>query len=203
MGHVRYCKENPTKEREKLLREEAIKRVLIKRHGLPKEFQVVCKYCQKKFEVIENEKDFPKKLAYYCSKSCANAGRHVVGTKIIKCVKCLKDIVVSKKVHKKTCSDCKPKQKINQKQKCEDILNGKIQGKIKRELLFKFGFKEQKCEICNIIDWQNQKLTFHVHHVDGNYLNNQLSNLQILCPNCHSQTENWGFRKRHKKEIAE
>ena len=30
-----------------------------------------------------------------------------------------------------------------------------------------------------------------LHHIDGDNTNNELSNLQILCPNCHSQTENY------------
>lgn len=30
-----------------------------------------------------------------------------------------------------------------------------------------------------------------LHHVDGNNKNNTLDNLQMLCPNCHSQTENY------------
>lgn len=200
ISHVRTCKEKPNsnKEREKLLREEARKRVLIRRHGLLKKFQVTCKYCKKLFEVEENEKDFPKKKVYHCSRSCANAGR-VVGVKTIKCSKCLNEVIVSKKAYKKTCENCKPKKRVCSKQKCEDILNGKTQRSFKKDLIFKFGYKVKKCEICNIIDWQGKSLTFHVHHIDGNYLNNMLSNLQVLCPNCHSQTENWGFKKRHKK----
>lgn len=30
-----------------------------------------------------------------------------------------------------------------------------------------------------------------VHHIDGNYLNNSESNLLLLCPNCHSLTDNY------------
>lgn len=30
-----------------------------------------------------------------------------------------------------------------------------------------------------------------LHHIDGNNKNNSLENLQILCPNCHSQTDNY------------
>lgn len=33
---------------------------------------------------------------------------------------------------------------------------------------------------------------FHLHHKDGNHMNNELDNLQILCPNCHSMTDNYG-----------
>lgn len=36
----------------------------------------------------------------------------------------------------------------------------------------------------------------HVHHIDGNKTNNDLSNLQLLCPNCHSQTDNFCAKNR-------
>jgi hypothetical protein len=36
-----------------------------------------------------------------------------------------------------------------------------------------------------------------VHHIDGNRCNNNLDNLQILCPNCHALTNNW--RSRNKR----
>ena len=53
-----------------------------------------------------------------------------------------------------------------------------------------------KCDICAINEWQNQKLCLEVDHIDGNNRNNLLSNLRLLCPNCHSQTST--FRGRNK-----
>lgn len=35
------------------------------------------------------------------------------------------------------------------------------------------------------------KVPLEIHHIDGNYLNNNISNLQVLCPNCHSLTSNY------------
>jgi hypothetical protein len=54
-------------------------------------------------------------------------------------------------------------------------------------------FKEQenKCDICNIENWMNKDITFHMHHKDGNSGNNNRENLQYLCPNCHSQTDTY------------
>lgn len=48
-----------------------------------------------------------------------------------------------------------------------------------------------QCEKCGISEWQGQLLTLQIHHIDGNNKNNIKSNLQILCPNCHSLTENY------------
>ena len=45
-----------------------------------------------------------------------------------------------------------------------------------------------KCEICNCGPIHNDKLLkFELHHKDGNSDNNMLKNLQLICPNCHSQ----------------
>ena len=35
-----------------------------------------------------------------------------------------------------------------------------------------------------------------LHHVIGDGLDNRLENLRFLCPNCHSQTPNYGLPKR-------
>ena len=47
---------------------------------------------------------------------------------------------------------------------------------------------ENKCSICgNTGIWQGKKLILHLHHINGNHLDNRIENLTILCPNCHSQ----------------
>lgn len=63
--------------------------------------------------------------------------------------------------------------------------------KLKNKLI-EIGLKEEKCEICGITKWFGQPVKFHLHHKDGDHYNNELSNLQILCPNCHSMTDNYG-----------
>lgn len=63
-------------------------------------------------------------------------------------------------------------------------------GKLRIKLLAE-GLKENKCEICGITKWHGKPIVCQLHHIDGNNQNNNLENLQILCPNCHSQTENY------------
>jgi Bacterial regulatory proteins, luxR family/HNH endonuclease len=60
--------------------------------------------------------------------------------------------------------------------------------------LIKEGLKENRCEICGIAEWQGSPLNMELHHVNGDGLDNRLENLQLLCGNCHSQTDNWGGR---------
>jgi len=64
-----------------------------------------------------------------------------------------------------------------------------------KELLFRFSLKEIKCETCKSETWLNQPIKLELHHIDGNPRNNSLNNLQILCPNCHSYTDNFCKRK--------
>ena len=54
----------------------------------------------------------------------------------------------------------------------------------------------EKCDICGISKWNGEPIKLQVHHKDGNKYNNEIDNLQILCPNCHSQTDNWCARNR-------
>ena len=82
--------------------------------------------------------------------------------------------------------------------------------KLKKRLI-EAGLKEDRCEECGIgNEWNGKPLTLQVHHINGNHRDNRIENLQILCPNCHSQTDNYGSKniKKHKhcadcgKEIA-
>ena len=49
----------------------------------------------------------------------------------------------------------------------------------------------RKCENCGLEEWLGQPINLEIHHIDGNHYNNDLSNLQLLCPNCHSYTDNY------------
>ena len=58
--------------------------------------------------------------------------------------------------------------------------------------------RQDVCECCGLKQWQGKEIRLQVHHVDGNRKNNELSNLQLLCPNCHSQTDNLCSKNRKK-----
>lgn len=72
-------------------------------------------------------------------------------------------------------------------------------GRVK-SLLYKYNIKQSKCEACGIEGIYNHKpITLQLHHIDGDNTNNRFTNLQILCPNCHSQTQTF----RAKKPLTE
>lgn len=66
-----------------------------------------------------------------------------------------------------------------------------------KRLVNKVG-REYKCECCGIKEWNGKPISLQVHHIDGNHFNNTLENLQILCPNCHSQTKTFCGNKNEK-----
>lgn len=66
-----------------------------------------------------------------------------------------------------------------------------------KERLFHHKLKENKCEICGISEWLEKPINCELHHINGDTTDNRLENLQILCPNCHSQTDN--FRRKNSK----
>jgi DNA-binding CsgD family transcriptional regulator len=69
--------------------------------------------------------------------------------------------------------------------------------------LLKEGLKENRCEICGLSEWLGKPLSLELHHVNGRGNDNRLENLQLLCGNCHSQTDNWGGRGIRRKAALE
>lgn len=69
--------------------------------------------------------------------------------------------------------------------------NSKCSRQSLKERLLKEGYKQNVCEVCGIAEWNGKPLTMQIHHIDGDNTNNCLDNLMMICPNCHSQTENY------------
>lgn len=89
--------------------------------------------------------------------------------------------------------------------KIEDILAGKYPNyqtyKLKRRLI-KLGYLEDKCSICGW-DKKPEGSEFspcELDHINGNPTDHRLENLRIICPNCHSLTETYRFRRGKTNE---
>jgi 5-methylcytosine-specific restriction endonuclease McrA len=64
------------------------------------------------------------------------------------------------------------------------------------------GLKVNRCEACGLTEWRGASLSMALHHANGDGRDNRLENLQLLCPNCHSQTENFAGRGRRRLEAV-
>lgn len=87
----------------------------------------------------------------------------------------------------------------------EEIIGGNYQKEYKgdrlRDRLIKGGYKQWVCEKCGLDSWLGGKIPLHLHHKDGNHINNKLDNLQLLCPNCHSLTDTYAGKNVKYKKI--
>ena len=61
----------------------------------------------------------------------------------------------------------------------------KRDGTRKRRLIVERG---HQCETCHNAEWMGSLIPLTLDHIDGNVDNNDVSNLRLLCPNCHAQT---------------
>lgn len=66
-------------------------------------------------------------------------------------------------------------------------------GDLKRRLIL-LGLKNNHCERCGISEWLGKPLALALHHVNGERCDNRVENLELLCPNCHSQTDTFSGR---------
>lgn len=87
----------------------------------------------------------------------------------------------------------------------EYIESSYVNPPILRKKLIEDGLKKASCENCGRVRWIGKPIPLELHHVDGDDTNHKLENLQVLCSNCHTQTENYGSKNGHVsiKRIAE
>lgn len=58
---------------------------------------------------------------------------------------------------------------------------------------------------CSKCGWNERnvvtgRVPVEVHHIDGDATNNRYSNLQVICPNCHSLTETYKNLNKDKSK---
>ncbi len=110
----------------------------------------------------------------FCSSTCF--GLHC--RKEQPCIICGKLILASS--HKKTCSrTCSNKYRVGIKYKI-----GRPRDKAQSERSIKIRLLEIRGKVCEKCSYNKQEI-LQVHHKDRDRSNNNLSNLELVCPNCH------------------
>jgi len=134
----------------------------------------------------------------FCSRSCANSRNNIGvrrhGNNPTNCLNCGNK---NKSFRSKYCShNChrqyERKLAFDNIEKTGEIPMGKYRASTVGHF-FLFETRGKKCEECGLSEWNGEDLRIEVHHIDGKSKNNRLTNLKLLCPNCHSQTNNYGY----------
>ena len=156
-----------------------------------------CAYCNTKLP-------FEKRNSKFCNSSCAASYNN---TKFIKRqkqgiqYKCLNCNNLT--YNNEYCSS-KCKVEYIRNNKIQQWLNGDFSNintrRIKDYLL---KIHNNSCILCgwNKINPHTNKLPLELHHIDGNSENNHPSNIQLLCPNCHSLTSTFKGANKNSKRV--
>lgn len=65
--------------------------------------------------------------------------------------------------------------------------------------LIRANLLKEECYECKTVMWMGRKLSLQLDHIDGDRSNNELNNLRLLCPNCHSLTSTYSRTKMQNK----
>ncbi|MER6527935.1 HNH endonuclease [Streptomyces sp. NPDC001508] len=62
---------------------------------------------------------------------------------------------------------------------------------------------DERCAMCGMAPvWLGEPLPLEVDHIDGDWRNNEIENLRLLCPNCHSTTDTYRGRGARRSGTA-
>lgn len=121
------------------------------------------------------------------------------------CVHCNNEISIKRKF-----CDMKCKTEYEYNKRINDWINGitsghrendiflRLHAYVRKYIFEKYNNKCCKCGFsgCNSIDGLS---ILQINHIDGKAENSTESNLELLCPNCHAMTHNYGARNKNSK----
>ena len=159
-----------------------------------------CKYCGKMLPYEKRDNEF---CDCSCSASYNNQRVCRNGNSLSKhsyCLNCGKEITRRNKYCSNSCQ-----QEHYYRQYISRWLNGEESGTKSEDNVsnyvrrYLFEINNNSCQICgwNKVNEFTGTVPLQIHHIDGDCLNNTPENLQLLCPNCHSLTENFGSRNKN------
>jgi len=163
-----------------------------------------CKNCGKKIPYEHRENEFCNHscAATYNNKGVIRNGNPSGYTGF--CLNCNSPIKKYAKFCNNTCHA-----EYNRKQYIERWKNGEESGTIGKDDIatpVKLYLRDKYNNSCQCCGWNKINpftgiVPLQIHHIDGDCTNNKEENLQLLCPNCHTLTENYGSRNNNCTRI--
>tara|TARA_R110000868_G_scaffold103681_1_gene285319 strand:- start:175 stop:687 length:513 start_codon:yes stop_codon:yes gene_type:complete len=160
-----------------------------------------CKQCNK---VIE------KRSNIFCNRSCAASynnkqkPKRTKQSQTFECLNCNEKFerypsAIAKGQNKFCCMDCTAE--FKKKEATDRFRKGEVKSRqsIRTALLEQNG---HICSVCNLKDWLGKPITLWVDHIDGFANNNNPSNMRLICPNCDSQNDTFGYKNKGKGRKA-
>lgn len=165
-----------------------------------------CKYCDKIIIVGKSEAPYKVRSKQFCNSSCAASYNNKGKRKNYKegidydtprfCLNCNKPVPREKKYCSRNCQT-----EYEQKEWEKKWFNGEVSGnnnsawvqpsgRVRTYLFRKYNNKCAECGWGEINPFTGN-IPLEIHHKDGNSHNTTPDNVTLLCPNCHSLTENY------------
>ena len=71
-----------------------------------------------------------------------------------------------------------------------------------KQKLLKTNIFQHQCSNCKLINWMDGPIPLELDHIDGNNENNNLTNLRLLCPNCHALTDTYRGKNQSRTKLS-
>lgn len=149
--------------------------------------------------------EYKKRKNKFCSKSCSasynNRGVSRNSRNIIKgCLNC--NLKFKGRYNRLYCSN-KCQIEYQRNIKFDKIKNGIYSGNTRFLKKYLIEIRGHRCEECKNTEWLGNPINLELEHINGDSSDNNLINLKLLCPNCHSYTptykgKNIGNSKRER-----
>ena len=84
------------------------------------------------------------------------------------------------------------------------VKNCKYKSSVLKRRLVAAGLLKDECYICGLkTKWCGKPIVLQLDHINGVHSDCRLKNLRVLCPNCHSQAENFAGKSSKKKKDSD
>jgi hypothetical protein len=137
-----------------------------------------CLNCHKSFNCLKHKRN------KFCSSSCSATYNNKLRCESKYCLNCNKETKNRKYCNHKCNKEHQQSLVFFKIENGDTTLHFK---NYKKYLIHKYGEKCMECGWGKINKYSNT-IPIELEHIDGNSENNNLDNLKLLCPNCHSLT---------------